>query len=108
MTYRTYEKIFDAMPQGVFVFDDKLRVRFTNAAFRRAFSDTASKKGKNEYDEKKLSSVAGAGLSVMTVSVFIMAMWKEALPSVFICIFQAIAVIDCVVMIVLMNTVCKR
>ena len=45
MTYRTYEKIFDAMPQGVFVFDDKLRVKFTNAAFRRAFSDTASKKG---------------------------------------------------------------
>ncbi|MBQ9988568.1 MAG: DUF3784 domain-containing protein [Clostridia bacterium] len=70
--------------------------------------NTASKKGKNEYDEKKLSRVAGAGLSVMTVSVFIMAMWKEALPSVFICIFQAIAVIDCVVMIVLMNTVCKR
>ena len=29
----TYKKILDAMPEGVFVFDDKLRVKFTNAAF---------------------------------------------------------------------------
>ncbi len=41
----TYQKIIDAMPQGVFVFDDKLRVQCTNAAFRRSWSDTAKKKG---------------------------------------------------------------
>ena len=41
----TYKKILDRMPQGVFVFDDKLRVKFTNAAFRRAFSDGAKKSG---------------------------------------------------------------
>ena len=40
-----YKKILDAMPQGVFVFDDKLRVKFTNAAFRRSFSDDAKRKG---------------------------------------------------------------
>lgn len=45
MTLKGYEKIFDAMPQGVFAFDDKLRVKFANAAFRRAFSDDAKKKG---------------------------------------------------------------
>jgi hypothetical protein len=45
MTLKTYEKIFDAFPQGVFVFDDKLRVKFVNAAFRRAFFDDAKKKG---------------------------------------------------------------
>ena len=33
------------MPQGVFVFDDKLRVKFTNAAFRRSFSDGAKTQG---------------------------------------------------------------
>jgi hypothetical protein len=33
------------MPQGVFVFDDKLRVKFTNAAFRRSFSDGAKAQG---------------------------------------------------------------
>ena len=37
----TYKKILDAMPQGVFVFDEKLRVKFTNAAFRRSCSDGA-------------------------------------------------------------------
>ncbi len=33
------------MPEGVFVFDDKLRVKFTNAAFRRSFSNVERGKG---------------------------------------------------------------
>lgn len=41
-----YKKILDRMPAGVFVFDDKLRVRFTNEAFRRSFSDKAKHRGK--------------------------------------------------------------
>lgn len=45
MLAKAYKKIFDALPEGVFVFDDKLRVKFTNAAFRRSFSDGAKKNG---------------------------------------------------------------
>ncbi len=45
MTSGTYKKIFDGIPQGIFVFDDKLRVKFTNAAFRRSFSETAKRSG---------------------------------------------------------------
>ncbi len=45
MTPTTYKKLFDRMPEGVFVFDDKFRVKFTNAAFRRSFSETAKRKG---------------------------------------------------------------
>ena len=45
MTNGSYKKILDAMPQGIFVFDDKLRVKFTNAAFRRSFSEQAKPKG---------------------------------------------------------------
>ena len=41
----TYKKILDRMPEGVFVFDDKLRVKFTNAAFRRSCSDGAKPSG---------------------------------------------------------------
>ena len=41
----TYKKILDGMPEGVFVFDNKLRVQFTNAAFRRSCSDGALPKG---------------------------------------------------------------
>lgn len=33
------------MPEGVFAFDDKLRVKFTNAAFHRSFSDAVKAKG---------------------------------------------------------------
>ncbi len=40
-----YKKIVNAMPEGVFVFDAKLRVLFTNAAFRRSFLETAKGKG---------------------------------------------------------------
>ncbi len=39
-----YKKILNAIPEGVFVFDDKLRVKFTNAAFRRFFSMEAKSK----------------------------------------------------------------
>lgn len=49
-----YKKILNAMPDGVFVFDDKLRVQFTNAAFRRSFSDIAKTKG-------SLAEVLGCG-----------------------------------------------
>ncbi len=41
----TYKKILERIPDGVFVFDDKLRVIYTNAAFRRSFSDQAKPKG---------------------------------------------------------------
>ncbi len=41
----SYKKILDRMPAGVFVFDDRLRVRFANAAFRRSFSDRAKGRG---------------------------------------------------------------
>ena len=45
MITSTYKKILDRMPQGVFVFDNKLRVQFTNAAFRRSFGETVKAKG---------------------------------------------------------------
>ena len=45
ITNGRYKKILDRMPQGVFVFDDKLRVKFTNAAFRRSFSEGVKAQG---------------------------------------------------------------
>lgn len=68
----------------------------------------ASKAEKSKYDEKKLCRVTGAGMSVITVLLLVMAIWKEILPAAFAYIFFAIILIDCVVMVVLMNTVCKR
>ena len=54
MAFGEWKKIMDAMPQGVFAFDEKLRVRFANAAFLRAFSGLAKRGG-------RLSSVIACG-----------------------------------------------
>lgn len=70
--------------------------------------NTAGKEEKVKYDEKKLCRITGIGMSVITVLVLIMATWEEVLPAKFGYISLAIILIDCVVMIVLMNTVCKR
>lgn len=40
-----YKKILDKLPVGVFVFNHKLRVLYTNGAFRRSFSTSAKSKG---------------------------------------------------------------
>ena len=54
MLTNTYKKVLDGLPEGVFVFDEELRVKFTNAAFRRSFSDTAK-------TSRTLSRVLGCG-----------------------------------------------
>lgn len=54
MNNGTYKKILNAMPEGVFVFDDKLRVKFTNAAFQRSVSDNVKPNG-------SLADVVGCG-----------------------------------------------
>lgn len=43
MLNATYKKILEKMPVGVFVFDGKFRVKYTNESFRRAFSSQAEK-----------------------------------------------------------------
>ena len=44
MGQRRYENVLNAMPEGVFTFDNKLCIRFMNTAFRRAFSVDAKAK----------------------------------------------------------------
>ena len=56
MRQKHYENVLNAMPEGVFTFDDKLCIRFMNTAFRRAFSV-----GKNA---KRLSQILSCGETV--------------------------------------------
>ncbi len=70
--------------------------------------NTASKEEKSKYDEKKLCRVTGVGMSVIAVFILIMAIGNDTLPAVFAYIFLALVLIDCAVMIVLMNTICKK
>ena len=45
MAFGVYKKLLDSLPAGVFAFDAKMRVFYTNAPFRRAFSSLAKGKG---------------------------------------------------------------
>lgn len=77
-------------------------------AFLIAGYNTASKKEKSRYNEKKLCRVTGAGLAVITVFIFVMAIGQDTLPAPTAYIFAAVTLIDCVIMIILSNTVCKK
>lgn len=70
--------------------------------------NTASKEEKSKFDEKKLCRITGAGMAVITVMLGIMGLGEEVLPAAFAYIFVAVTIVDCVVMIVLANTICKK
>ena len=70
--------------------------------------NTSSKENQSKYDAKKLCRAAGGGMAVITIFLFVMSVWEEALPAAIAYIFLALVAVDCVVMIVLMNTICKK
>ena len=70
--------------------------------------NTTSKNEKSKYDAKKLCRVAGGGMTVITIFLFVVSVWEDVLPAAAAYFFLALIIVDCVVMIVLMNTVCKK
>jgi len=70
--------------------------------------NTASKEEKDKYDSKKMCRVMGVGMAVIAVLLLVFAIWISSLPTWFIFVFLAVVIIDCIVMIVLVNTKCKR
>ena len=70
--------------------------------------NTSSKNEKSKYDAKKLCRVAGGGMTVITIFLFVVSVWEDVLPAAAAYFFLLLFIVDCVVMIVLMNTVCKK
>ncbi len=70
--------------------------------------NTASEEEKSKYDEKKMCRVTGAGMSVVTILIFIMAKWQAVLPASFAYVALGIIIIDVVVMIIALNVFCKK
>lgn len=70
--------------------------------------NTASREEKNRYDTKKLCRVVGTGMALITLMIFIMAIWETVLPAFFATVFVVITVMDGIAMIVLSNTICKK
>ena len=70
--------------------------------------NTAGREEKNRYDTKKLCRVVGIGMALITLMIFIMAIWETVLPAFFSTVFFVITVIDCIAIIILSNTICKK
>lgn len=70
--------------------------------------NTAPKEEKEKYDEKKLCKVVGYGMAVIAILVLIMALFNRVLSTSFIYVFASIVIVDCIVIIVLSNTICKK
>lgn len=70
--------------------------------------NTTSDKEQKKYDEKKLCKVMGCGMAVISILLLIMAMGINVLPVSFIYLFIIICIFDCVVIIILSNTICKH
>ena len=70
--------------------------------------NTAGRDEKNRYDTKKLCRVVGIGMALITLMIFILAIWETVLPAFFSTVFFVITVIDCIAIILLSNTICKK
>lgn len=70
--------------------------------------NTASAEEKAKYDAKKLCRTTGAGMAVIAVLAFVMGALEEVLPAEFAYVAIGIIVVDCVAMVVVSNTLCKK
>ena len=70
--------------------------------------NTASEEEKSKYDEKKMCRVTGVGMSVITVLIFVMAKWDEVLPASFAYVALGIILAVSLIIIILLNTICKK
>ena len=70
--------------------------------------NTASEGEKAKYDAKKLCRTTGAGMAVITVLILIMGIFEDVLPAGFAYIALGISIIDCIAVILVTNTKCKK
>lgn len=70
--------------------------------------NTASEKEKQKYDEKKLCRVCGGGMLAVTVLLAAAGVFEDVLPAESASIIGIVIFLDCAVMIILGNTICRR
>ena len=78
-----------------------------HGSFLIAGYNTATPKEREKYDQKKLCRVIGAGIAVVPLMILIWIIGGEALNK-YVSVFPIVIVADCVVMLILANTICKK
>ena len=70
--------------------------------------NTASQEEKDKFDVKKMCRLTGVGMAVVAILILIMGLFEDVLPANFAYIAAGIIVADCLVMIIAINTVCRK
>lgn len=70
--------------------------------------NTSSDKQKQKYDEKKLCRVTGGGMLAATALLAVTAVFEDVLPAESAGIMVMAIFLDCIIMIILGNTICRK
>lgn len=70
--------------------------------------NTAPKEEKAKYDKKKLCRTTGFGLAVIAVLILVMGLFEDVLPAGFAYISLGIVAVDCLVIVIVNHTICKK
>ena len=70
--------------------------------------NTADDEQKQKYNAKRLCRTVGIGVSVIAVLILVMALFENELPAEFAYFAIAVVVIDCLLIIIFANTVCRK
>ena len=70
--------------------------------------NTAGKEEQGKYDVKKLCRIIGIGMGIVAVLFYLIAILESVLPAYFAYIALAIIILDCICIIILANTICKK
>ncbi|MBQ0059064.1 MAG: DUF3784 domain-containing protein [Lachnospiraceae bacterium] len=70
--------------------------------------NTSSKEEKDKYDVKKLCRVVGGGLLAIASLLPFAVLGEALLPAWVAYAYLAFVIVDCIVMIILANTICKK
>ena len=70
--------------------------------------NTAPPEEKARYDAKKLCRVTGAGMTVITLLLLVMALLEEVLPAGFLFAALGVMLADVLFLLIACNTICRR
>lgn len=70
--------------------------------------NTASKEEKRRYNTKMMCRIVGAGMGLIAILILVMGLGMSVIPAGFVNVFGGVAIVDCLVVIILANTICKN
>ena len=82
-------------------------LRGHGAGFIAGYNDLPDKK-KEEYDEKKLCRVTGAGMLIIDIFILIAGLFDNVLPEEFSLVLLIVILITIFAILVLQSTICKK